>query len=69
MQGVADRQTRAHPATVLCTERNVDKKEGHLAHAEGHVTEVVQDDVGHADGQQESCRGTSTVSVPPPSAQ
>ena len=48
MQGVADRQTRAHPARVLCTERNFVKKESNLAHAEGHVTEVVGDDVGHA---------------------
>ena len=47
---------------------NLDKNERHLAHAAGHMTKVVEDDVGHARGQQESCRGTSTVPVPPPRA-
>ena len=56
MQGDTDRQTWAYP-------------ESHLAHAEGHVTEIVQDNVGHAGGQQESCRGTGTVPVPPTRAQ
>ena len=45
---------------------NLDKNERHLAHAGGHVTEVVKDYVSHAGGQQESRRGTSTVPVPPP---
>ena len=46
---------------------NFDKNERHLAHANGHVTEVVRDNVGHAGGQQESRRGTCAVPVPPSS--
>jgi hypothetical protein len=45
-----------------------DKRKFHLAHADGHVTEFVKDDVSHAGGQQESSRGTCTVPVPPPRA-
>ena len=48
--------------------KKVDEKESHLAQAEGHVTKVVKDDVGHAGSQQESCRGTCTDPVTPPRA-
>ena len=67
-QGAADRQTKAHPARFFMYRKVFRQEERHFAHEGGHVTEVVKDYVGHACGQQESRRGTSTVPVPPPRA-
>ena len=64
-QGVPDRQNTGVPCQNFMYRKVFRQEERHLAHKGGHVTEVVKDNVGHAVGQQESRRGTSTVPVPP----
>ena len=49
---------------VVCTKKQFLQEEGHLAPVDSRVTVVVIDNVSRAGVQQESRRGTSTVSVP-----